>query len=1154
MATSARRRSNLVARLWSHPWAPPALGALLSLPAVWWLLAMDYFRSHDADIHRWRIWEFWQVWRSGVAPARWAPDPNYGFGSPLFAYYGPLPYYLGGVAQAWGVGAAVAAKLVFGLGLALAAAGTYLLAGELYRGRSGARWAALLAASAYLYAPYVLANVSLRGAIGETLALGIAPWVLYLELRALHSGGVHRHVALAFGAASLVLAHNLTALILAPVAATLAVCWLASHRTAWRQRALAVCALGLSAALALALSAFYWLPTVGELGYVHIERARGSQFGPKYASAFVDPTDLVQLAPIHDYRADFGAEALHPHLGLAQVAVVAACVAVTAWRWRRSRRWVESLLLLGAAAAVYLATSPSRWLWDGAPLLANLQFPWRFFGLASLLGALATASLAATRRGAPALATLLGVGLLVAGAWVYVTPGEWRAEWDTAANLREYERQSQAVGLTHDEEFLPAAVTRSRWNLFDPPRSTEGTLAAPPDEVRLLDAQPTRWRLEVRSARESTVALDVFYFPTWRASVDGVTAAARPATGLGLLAVDVPPGTHVVEVRQEPTRLQRVADLASAAGLVVALVAVVGTCIRAGSRQRLAAALVALGIMGGLAPFVVAAANPVRPPEYASASAVPESNEPLRLLGARLDQSRLASSGQVELALFAFVSRAVPSSSPSVTARLAGPDGATVTTSAHPLGQGTRPATIWQPGLLLTDRFELALPPGSPAGRYTLYAGVGAPEREVAAFELGAAGWAPHTAEQPPSFLAWPSVQWDGYLALDWAEFEPEGPDGGRLATLGAGQRATLRGTLAWSRLSPEDPGSEAVLRLVDAQHAIRQEVRSPIRFAPNATTLKVPVQVDVPPDLPPGRYRLELGVRDAAGNWLRGRTRQDPETYLSRVVLRVDDVRPACDCLPGGAAESGVELGDGIRALGYERRVDEGTVEVVVYWQARQTPKGSYSAFVHLLDRDGRVVDQFDGIPYDGGLPTAAWQPGQVVPFAARLRLPDQGGPFRLRTGLYESVGLKPLKAADGRSELGLGLVERARPLAGAAVAFEGGVELLGHRLEVAPGQSVLTLYWRASRQVGDDYSVFVHVLDSTGRVVAQGDGPPELGERGSREWPPGATIVDPHPIALPPARPLRIEVGLYRLADGGRLRLVGGGDTVSLGEITAR
>jgi hypothetical protein len=68
----------------------------------------------------------------------------------------------------------------------------------------------------------------------------------------------------------------------------------------------------------------------------------------------------------------------------------------------------------------------------------------------------------------------------------------------------------------------------------------------------------------------------------------------------------------------------------------------------------------------------------------------------------------------------------------------------------------------------------------------------------------------------------------------------------------------------------------------------------------------------------------------------------------------------------------------------------------------------------------------------------------------------------------------------------------------------------------------------------------VFLHVLDSAGRMVAQGDGPPLNGWYPTSAWLAGQVIAERRTVTLPAGADLaglRVAVGLYRPADGVRL-----------------
>lgn len=84
------------------------------------------------------------------------------------------------------------------------------------------------------------------------------------------------------------------------------------------------------------------------------------------------------------------------------------------------------------------------------------------------------------------------------------------------------------------------------------------------------------------------------------------------------------------------------------------------------------------------------------------------------------------------------------------------------------------------------------------------------------------------------------------------------------------------------------------------------------------------------------------------------------------------------------------------------------------------------------------------------------------------------------------------------------------------------------------APGQTLsVTLYWRARESMPRDYSVFVHVLDWQGRLVAQKDTFPGGGNYATSLWQPGELVRDTYHIKVPAdlsvPSVVQIEVGLY-------------------------
>ncbi len=123
--------------------------------------------------------------------------------------------------------------------------------------------------------------------------------------------------------------------------------------------------------------------------------------------------------------------------------------------------------------------------------------------------------------------------------------------------------------------------------------------------------------------------------------------------------------------------------------------------------------------------------------------------------------------------------------------------------------------------------------------------------------------------------------------------------------------------------------------------------------------------------------------------------------------------------------------------------------------------------------------------------------------------------------------------------------------------------ITLDGYRLmdrDAGAGDIVrLTLHWRAEGEIGEDYKVFVHLLDEEGGLVAQRDSEPVGGMRPTSGWGEGEEVMDNYGVVIPqgvPAGEYEIVVGMYDPESGERLPIMdeGGvviGDKVSLGMV---
>jgi hypothetical protein len=111
--------------------------------------------------------------------------------------------------------------------------------------------------------------------------------------------------------------------------------------------------------------------------------------------------------------------------------------------------------------------------------------------------------------------------------------------------------------------------------------------------------------------------------------------------------------------------------------------------------------------------------------------------------------------------------------------------------------------------------------------------------------------------------------------------------------------------------------------------------------------------------------------------------------------------------------------------------------------------------------------------------------------------------------------------------------------PQVSVEVSFGRQIELVGYDRQDTAQAVNLKLYWQALTQPPHAYTIFVHVLDSVGQLIAQRDNMPVNDQLPTSCWSPREFVTDPYSIDLPPnvSGPLSIEIGLYRLDTGERL-----------------
>lgn len=229
---------------------------------------------------------------------------------------------------------------------------------------------------------------------------------------------------------------------------------------------------------------------------------------------------------------------------------------------------------------------------------------------------------------------------------------------------------------------------------------------------------------------------------------------------------------------------------------------------------------------------------------------------------------------------------------------------------------------------------------------------------------------------------------------------------------------------------------------------------------------------------------------------------------------------------------------------LGYQLGRDKAsageTIPLSLYWRADSQPNRDYTFRVHFGDTTS------DALPLaNSQYPTSKWRPNEIIRGQYNIAIPANAkdGAANLRVVLVGADGNPPAidLAKFTVEKTDRVFVKPATQFAQNA-NFNNFLSLVGYNvptLNLKPSESLkLTLFWQARNKMDKPYTVFVHLLDSAGKVAAQKDAQPA---RATTTWVANEFITDTYELPLTNVAPgkYQIEIGWYDAKDPAFARL---------------
>jgi hypothetical protein len=558
-----------------------------------------FWGAHDARHSVYFLYEFDRSIAEGILYPRWSPDITFGYGYPLFNIYSPLAFYLGEAFHLVGLDLLWAIKMVFATSFVLSGLCMYLFVRRIF-GRS----AGLVAGLVYVYVPYHICDVYVRGAFAESVALVFFPLILWSFYETVENPRPLALVGAGLSYAGLVYSHNGLLLLFSPFLGVYLLFLVLSRswqdiregprvgRRRWGALARAVVRRAwmplAGLLLGLGLSALFLLPMAVEFKYVRLDQWLGGYYDYRddfvYFFQFFSPFwghGLSRPGPNDDLPFQVGAVPV--------ILSILSLVVVGRIRDGSRRRMV---LFFQAALLVvlFLMLAASNSLWELLPIVIFAQFPWRLLALVMPCVAFLAGSIVGSTEPAgdsrPTGAIWGLVLLVILASYTYLTPQiiePAEGPVSLAGMMRFMQSSDQMTGSMAWTHEVPT------WSAFAEHVLAEGEapdlrvdLASLPKPRRRLavdlqESTTISQKLWVHAEEEGRIIFNIFYYPGWRAYIlDGPNGPivreleVMPHGSLGRSSVWVPVGEYYLLLRFEDTPVRTAGQILSVLSLVAA--------------------------------------------------------------------------------------------------------------------------------------------------------------------------------------------------------------------------------------------------------------------------------------------------------------------------------------------------------------------------------------------------------------------------------------------------------------------------------------------------------------------------------------------------------------------------------------------------------
>lgn len=527
---------------------------LISIITFYRLLQPGYFSMMD-DMHVFRLDQLDKCLKDGQIPCRVIKDGGMGYGYPLFNYYSPMAY---GIAESFhlvGFSLIDSLKITFALCHIIGVFGMYLF-GTLFWGKYGG----FISAIVFLLAPYQATDSFVRGAISESLAINIIPWVLYFLTNYINSN--KNRFLLIISLSTLLLSHNLTSLAAAPIFVIYSIFLLLKNK---RLNFKSILKLSIPVLISIGISSFFLLPAIFEKNLVTVDTMTQGYF--QYIIHFATLKQLF-ISRFWGYGASLWGpvDDMAFSIGLVQWIIPTISIVFLLIKKNKNNLKTPLLFFIIFLFFVFLTHNKSTFIWQTFSFMSFYQFPWRFLSIAIITSSFVAGSIILLVNKKHQLLTTIIISITV-----------------IILNFSYFKEDIWFKNLTDSQKLSSEEIVKqSGAGLKDywPKYSQDFPTSYAPDQpivsndvvVTSYTKKSNKVNLTIFSKSDTKITIPLTYFPNWQLFIDDKKTNFTINKELGLIEFNLSAGKHSVLLKLFNTPIRTISNLVSVISLALAII------------------------------------------------------------------------------------------------------------------------------------------------------------------------------------------------------------------------------------------------------------------------------------------------------------------------------------------------------------------------------------------------------------------------------------------------------------------------------------------------------------------------------------------------------------------------------------------------------